>query len=53
MVIYVCCQDCAAKVKSDPGTYVVKVIADQGAGGTGALAPPAARGPAASEAKTC
>ena len=28
VVIYVCCQDCAAKVKSDPGTYVVRVIAE-------------------------
>ena len=28
IVIYVCCQNCAAKVKSDPGAYVTKVIAE-------------------------
>lgn len=28
VVVYVCCQECAAKVKSDPGTYVTKVIAE-------------------------
>lgn len=28
LVVYVCCQECAAKVKSDPGTYVTKVIAE-------------------------
>ncbi len=30
IVIFVCCQDCAAKVKSDPGTYLVRVIAEHG-----------------------
>lgn len=30
VVVYVCCQDCAAKVRSNPGTYVVKVIAERG-----------------------
>jgi hypothetical protein len=32
VVIYVCCQQCAAKVKSDPGGYLTKVIAERGAG---------------------
>lgn len=30
VVIYVCCQDCVAKVKSDPGTYLVRVIGERG-----------------------
>lgn len=30
LIIYVCCPECAAKVKSDPGAYVVKVIAERG-----------------------
>jgi hypothetical protein len=30
VVIYVCCRECAAKVTSDPDTYVVKVIAERG-----------------------
>lgn len=29
MVIYVCCPDCVATVKSDPQTYLVEVIADR------------------------
>lgn len=28
MVIYVCCEDCAAKVKADPATYAYKVVAE-------------------------
>lgn len=27
--VYVCCQECAAKVKSDPGAYVLAIIADR------------------------
>jgi hypothetical protein len=30
VVIYACCEECAAKVKNDPGSYVVKVIAERG-----------------------
>ena len=30
VAIYVCCQDCVAKVKNDPVTYVVSVIAERG-----------------------
>jgi hypothetical protein len=30
VVVYVCCQDCAAKVQRDPGTYVLKVITERG-----------------------
>ncbi len=30
VVVYVCCQECATKVKNDPGRYVVKVIAERG-----------------------
>lgn len=32
LVIYVCCQDCAAKVKSDPVPYVTKIITERGQG---------------------
>jgi hypothetical protein len=28
IVVYVCCQDCAATVKSSPGSYVARVIAE-------------------------
>lgn len=28
IVVYVCCQDCTAKVRSSPGTYVTRVIAE-------------------------
>jgi hypothetical protein len=28
VVVYVCCRDCAAKVKSNPVTYAMKVIAE-------------------------
>jgi hypothetical protein len=38
VAIYVCCQDCVAKVKSDPVTYVVSVIAERGASSTTAAA---------------
>lgn len=30
VAIYVCCPDCAARVRSDPETYLLKVIADRG-----------------------
>jgi hypothetical protein len=29
IVIYVCCQECAARVKSDPGLYLARVIAQR------------------------
>lgn len=29
VVIYVCCQDCVAKVKSEPAGYLYKVIAQR------------------------
>jgi hypothetical protein len=32
LMIYVCCQDCAAQVKSDPVPYVTKVINERGQG---------------------
>ena len=38
VAIYVCCQDCAAKVKSDPATYVASVIAERGSSATAAAA---------------
>lgn len=37
VVIYVCCQDCVAKVRSDPGTYLVRVIGERG-GSSAAIA---------------
>lgn len=30
VVIYVCCQDCAAKVKNNPWPYLTEVIAERG-----------------------
>lgn len=40
VVLFVCCQDCVAKVQSDPETYVSQVIADKGSyRGTYASAP--------------
>lgn len=41
VVVYVCCQDCAAKVKSNPAPYVTRVIGEvsgwsqDGVGSTG------------------
>ncbi len=29
VTIYVCCPECVAKVKSDPATYLVKVIGER------------------------
>lgn len=32
ITIYVCCPECAARVKSDPGTYLFRVVAERSSG---------------------
>ncbi|GEM_PF-7016396 len=34
LTIYVCCQDCAAKVRSKPGDYFLKVLDEKNRRGT-------------------